>query len=116
MSTGDPIIRMREVMALIALIILSWSIVVYFLSIEEAEELKKKYSTWEQTLNGVRADCDRISGRDLLIIKDIKRRAIVVQCNNEDGHRVAAYTLNWDGVGTSYSVRAYYHAIKIGAN
>ena len=116
MSNEEPVIRTREVMALIALIILCWSIVVYFLSIDKTEELRKKYATWEETLKGVRADCDRIAGRDLLIIKDNKRRAIIVQCNDEDGHRIAAYTLNWDGVGTSYSVRAYYHAIKIGAN
>jgi len=116
----DLISRATDIVLFVSLVVVGCgvavAIVAYVLSVQNAEQLKAEYPTWEATLKALRVDCNRIDGGEMAIIKNTGRRAIIVQCDNKNGKRVAAYTLDWTGVDTSYRVRAFYHSFKFGRN
>ena len=116
----DLISRATDVILCVSLVLVGCgvavAIVVYVSSIENSEGLKAEYPTWESALKGLRADCNRIDGGEMAIIKNTGRRAIIVQCDDRNGKRIAAYTLDWTGVNTTYRVRAFYHSFKYGKN
>lgn len=114
----DLISRATDITLFVSLVVVGCGVVIvaYVLSIQNTENLKLEYSTWESTLKALRADCDRHDGGEMAIIKNTGRRAIIVQCDDKNGKRIAAYTLDWTGVDTTYRVRAFYHSFKFGKN
>ena len=114
----DPLIKIADFFLILSLVVVGFgvAVVVYLLTTNPPEALKPQYPTWESAIKGLRKDCDRIDGGEMVIIKNTRRRAIIVQCDDKNGNRIAAYTLDWTGVDTTYRVRAFYHSIKYGRN
>ncbi len=115
---SDPLIRIADFFLILSLVVVGFgvAVVVYLLATKPHEALKTQYPTWESAIKGLRKDCNRIDGGEMAIIKNAKRRAIIVQCDDKNGKRIAAYTLDWTGVDTTYRVRAFYHSFKYGRN
>ncbi len=117
-NESDPLYRIAEFILVLSLVVVGcgFAVVVYLLTSEQPGGLKPQYPTWESAIKGLRDDCNRIDGGEMAIIKNARKRTIIVQCDDKDGKRIAAYTLDWIGVDTTYRVRAFYHAFKYGQN